>query len=64
MIVSFDLETTGLDKFNDKIIEIAMIKFDKQTFKIIETYSCFIDPEIPIPEVISNITSIFDDDVK
>jgi DNA polymerase-3 subunit alpha (Gram-positive type) len=64
MIVSFDLETTGLDKFNDKIIEIAMIKFDKQTFKIIETYTCFVDPEIPIPEVISNITSIFDDDVK
>jgi DNA polymerase-3 subunit alpha (Gram-positive type) len=64
MIVSFDLETTGLDKFNDKIIEIAMIKFDEQTFKIIETYTCFIDPEIPIPEVISNITSIFDDDVK
>jgi DNA polymerase-3 subunit alpha (Gram-positive type) len=64
MIISFDLETTGLDKFNDKIIEIAMIKFDEKTFKVIETYTCFIDPEIPIPEVISNITSIFDDDVK
>jgi DNA polymerase-3 subunit alpha (Gram-positive type) len=64
MIVSFDLETTGLDKFHDKIIEIAMIKFSEETFEIIETYSCFIDPEIPIPEVISNITSIFENDVK
>ncbi|MDR1988456.1 MAG: 3'-5' exonuclease [Candidatus Peribacteria bacterium] len=64
MIIAFDLETTGLSKFEDKIIEIAIIKFDEHTFEIIETYTCFINPEIPIPEIISNITNIFDDDVK
>jgi DNA polymerase-3 subunit alpha (Gram-positive type) len=64
MVIAFDLETTGLDRFADKIIEIAMIKFDEQTFKILETYSCFVNPEVKIPETISNITSIFDDDVK
>jgi len=63
MIVCFDLETTGLDKYNDKIIEIAMIKFDEQTFEIIDSYSSFVDPEIEIPEIISNITNIFDGDV-
>lgn len=64
MIVWFDLETTGLDKYNDKIIEIAMVKFDEKTFKIIETFNCFVDPEVDIPEIISNITNIFDNDVK
>jgi DNA polymerase-3 subunit alpha (Gram-positive type) len=64
MIVTIDLETTGLSKFEDNIIEIAMLKFDEKTFKVIETYSTFVDPEIPIPELISNITNIFDDDLK
>lgn len=63
MIVCFDLETTGLDKYNDKIIEIAMVKIDDKTFEIIEKYSCFVDPWVEIPELISNITNIFDDDV-
>lgn len=63
MIVCFDLETTGLDKYNDKIIEIAMIKFDEQTFEVIDSYSSFVDPEKEIPEIISNITNIFDNDV-
>ncbi|MDD2908043.1 MAG: helicase C-terminal domain-containing protein [Candidatus Gracilibacteria bacterium] len=63
MIVCFDLETTGLDKYNDKIIEVAMIKFDEYTFEIIDTYSSFVDPLMPIPEIISNITNIFDDDL-
>lgn len=63
MIVCFDLETTGLDRYNDKIIEVAMIKFDEKTFKVIDKYTSFIDPEIEIPEIISNITNIFDSDV-
>ena len=63
MIVCFDLETTGLDKYNDKIIEISMIKFDENTFEVIDTYSSFIDPWVSIPEIISNITNIFDGDL-
>jgi len=63
MIVCFDLETTGLDKYNDKIIELAMIKFDENTFEIIDSYSSFVDPEREIPDIISNITNIFDSDV-
>ena len=64
MIICVDLETTGLDKYNDKIIEVAMIKFDEKTFKIIDTFNSLVDPEIPIPELISNITNINDADVR
>ena len=63
MIIAFDLETTGLDKHKDEIIEIALIKFDEKNFETIETYSSLINPWIKIPSVISNITNIFDSDV-
>ncbi len=63
MIIGFDLETTGLDKNNDKIIEIALVKFDEKNYKIIDTYSTFINPEIAIPDLITNLTHIHDSDV-
>jgi len=63
MIICFDLETTGLDKYRDEIIEIALVKFDEKNFKIIDTFSTLINPKREIPEVISNITNIFDKDV-
>ena len=64
MIIALDLETTGIDSKNDKILEVALIKFDENTFEIVDTYSTLINPGIPIPEIISNITNIFDEDVK
>ena len=64
MIVCLDLETTWLDKNTDKIIEIALLTFCEQTWEIKDTYSTLINPQINIPELISNITNIFDQDVK
>ncbi len=64
MLICFDLETTGLDKKYDQIIEVAMVKFDEKTFEILDTYSTFVNPWVPIPELISNITNIFDSDVE
>lgn len=43
-IVCFDIETTGLDKTKDQIIQISMIKFNPETFDIIETYDSYIQP--------------------
>lgn len=64
MIVAIDLETTWLDKYNDRIIEVWMVKFDETTFEIVEEFSTFVDPDISIPELITNITNITDFDVE
>lgn len=64
MIICLDLETTGLDKNTDTIIEIALVAFDEKTFQIHETYSQLINPGRPLDEMISNITNIFDEDLQ
>lgn len=64
MIVALDLETTGLSKEKDFIIELAMIKFDENTFEIIEEYSTLINPLIKIPDLNVNITWITDEMVS
>lgn len=60
--VVFDIETTGLDKFNDKIIEIGAVKIIDGIFT--ETFSTVVDPERPIPKNITDLTGISDQDVK
>ncbi len=64
MIIALDLETTWLDNKKDKIIEVALIAFDEYTFEIQDTFTTLINPWISIPEITSNITGIFDLDVK
>ena len=56
--VVFDLETTGLSNIKDKIIEIGAVKVKDR--KIIERYSTFVNPGIPIPYEITKLTSIND----
>ncbi len=55
-MVALDLETTGLDVRQDKIIEIGMIRFDGA--KILETYQTFVNPDRPIPPAVSQLTHI------
>lgn len=61
MIVALDLETTWLQKEKDFIIELAMIKFDENTFEIIEEYTTLVNPWIKIPDLNINITWITDE---
>ncbi len=61
MIVALDLETTGLLKEKDFVIEIALIKFDENTFEIIEEFTSLINPWIKIPDLNINITGITDE---
>lgn len=58
----FDLETTGLDVTNDRIIEIAILKMNPDGSK--EHYSKRVNPEMPISKESSEITGISDADVQ
>ena len=55
-LIVFDLETTGLDIVKDRIIQIAYIKVWPDGRE--ERCSQFINPGIPIPAEVTNITSI------
>lgn len=56
--VVFDIETTGLSPRHNKIIEIGAVRI--KDGKICDTYSRFVNPEIPIPYSITKLTSIND----
>ena len=53
---AFDFETTGLDPNNDKIIEIAAIRF--MHGEIVDRFVSLVNPEIDIPHLITEITGI------
>jgi DNA polymerase-3 subunit alpha (Gram-positive type) len=57
--VVFDIETTGFSQSNDRIIEIGAVKLING--EITDKYSTFINPEIPIPYEIEQLTGITDD---
>lgn len=61
-LVVFDLETTGLDLVNDRIIQLSYIKVFPDGKE--ERDNILINPERPIPSLISQLTGITDDDVK
>ena len=56
--VVFDIETTGLDPLNDRIIEIGAVKVEDG--EIIEEFEELINPGFPIPRNITQITGIDD----
>ena len=64
MFISLDLETTGLDKRTNRIIEFGATKFSLDPKEKVETLQSFIDPGVKIPEFITHITNITDKDVK
>ena len=60
-LVIFDLETTGLDLVNDRIIQISFTKVYPDGTEERGDYS--VNPEKPIPSEISALTGISDADV-
>lgn len=66
-IVAFDTETTGLQPFaGDRIIEFGavVLRLDEAGETVVEsTHSWLINPQIPIPKKVTEITGIADGDV-
>ena len=57
--VVFDIETTGFSPKVNKIIEIGAVKVENG--KITDKFSTFVNPQVPIPFRIEELTSIKDD---
>jgi DNA polymerase III subunit epsilon len=66
--IYLDTETTGLDYKKDKIIELALVPFeygkDGRIFRVLDSYSGFQDPGIPLNEQITSLTGITNEMVK
>ncbi|MBD3156936.1 DEAD/DEAH box helicase, partial [Candidatus Peregrinibacteria bacterium] len=63
MFISLDIETTGLQKDRDEIIEIGAARYDKEGNQI-DTYQTFVKPRSPLPKLITHITGITEKDVE
>lgn len=61
-LVFFDLETTGINVANDRIVEMSMIKLHPNGME--ETRTIRLNPECHIPESSSAVHGIKDEDVK
>lgn len=55
-VIALDLETTGLDPRRDAIIEIGAVCFDGE--KIIGKWQSLINPQRPVPAMITQLTGI------
>lgn len=57
-----DVETTGSTSTHDRIIEIGILRIERD--KIIQTFKTLINPEITISPFITNLTGINDRDLE
>jgi DNA polymerase-3 subunit epsilon len=60
-LIFLDIEATGLSIGSDRIVEISFLKLNPDNST--ETLTQRINPEIPIPEVVSKIHGIYEKDI-
>ncbi|MFR8586557.1 MAG: PolC-type DNA polymerase III [Ruminococcus sp.] len=56
--VVFDIETTGFSPVSNRIIEIGAVRVEKGS--IVDRFSAFVNPQVPIPFKIEQLTGIND----
>lgn len=61
-VIALDIETTGLDPKKNAIIEIGLAKYDGK--EIINTWESLINPAQPVPDAITQLTGITNEDVR
>ena len=61
-MIAIDIETTGLNPREDKITEIAAVRFEDG--KIIDEFQSLVNPNRPIPQNIIHLTHITNDMVR
>jgi DNA polymerase-3 subunit epsilon len=60
-LIFIDLEATGLSVGSDRIVEISMLKLNVDNST--ETKTARVNPEMPIPDLVSKIHGIYDKDI-
>ena len=58
-LLAFDIEATGLDPYEDRILEIAVVRVDDDTL----VFHAFFDPGMPIPAESTAVHGITDEAV-
>lgn len=56
-----DLETTGGSPFFNRVIEVGLLRVEKG--EIVEEYQTLVNPEMSLPEYITKITGLRDEDL-
>lgn len=57
-----DVETTGGSPFFNRVIEIGLLRVEKA--EVVEEYKTFLNPDMEIPEFITKMTGISNEDVQ
>lgn len=61
--ISIDVETTGLNPYSNRIVEIGAVAFD-QAGQELSRFQSLVNPECPMPERVTQIHGLTDDDVR
>ncbi|WP_245947359.1 ATP-dependent DNA helicase DinG [Bacillus taeanensis] len=60
--VVIDFETTGNSPMKDRVIQVGAVLIEDD--KIVERFSSYVNPQLPIPPFVQQLTGISDEDVQ